>query len=871
MEFSGRNTRGHRVMGIVPSCALGSMVLAHKDLLWNVPNNWTLEDAATVPMAYATAYYALVLIGKMKKGESLLVHSGSGAVGQAAIRLALHTGCTVYTTVSSLQKREYVKQLFPQLEDSNIGSSQDISFEELVMSRTEGAGVDLVLNSLAEDKLQASLRCVAQRGRFLELGKADFFSNKVLGMDVFLKEVNFCGVSLINVFSSSEWRHKIQEALNEGILNGMVQPLPRTVFTDSEVQKAFRYLASPKHMGKVLIRIRPEENKKQVLPLPKMIPARPRFYCNPENSYVISGGIGVFGVELADWLVQQGARKLVLTSDLELTSYHNWRIGIWRSQGASVVSCTADTTSKSAVMAVLSKANDLGPVDAIFCLPKLISLDLHTQSSPALILDVCSRHMCPHLRHFVAFCRRSAADGWSHSVMERVCEARDRDGFPALAVQWGALELEHDDLTEGVLLQSMSSCFEILGRFMRQSQVVMSSIVVAQKESRAVDIVECIRRFLGIGDLEAVDLNATLAELGIDSLMIEEMKQFLDREHNTYVTTKGLASMSISQLQELVSTRDGRDDSTGNVTEGNSSDSPPLDNVQLLLNAFGPVSQPVVRMPSATGSGPDVESVLEAGPMLFMLPGLDGLARPLEPLTLNLKFQTVCLQLDQDDDELLTVEDMADHLLPFIQTRLPPGTPFTLLGYSFGGLLALELVRRLEAEGRTGCLYLLNSSPGWLRGLLADRDCDTKILCRLFGLLAPHLATSAVLSKLTEELAAQKTWSRKLGALLKMVPDSKQDVDLFSSAIHRRLKAIDKYEWTSKEVVRSPTILLRTSNVDEDFALSKCCEEVKVHCVAGTHAALLESKEVAAIINRQVTNIEDIKFKSSFEDQHFVY
>lgn len=68
-----------------------------------------------------------------------------------------------------------------------------------------------------------------------------------------------------------------------------------------------------------------------------------------------------------------------------------------------------------------------------------------------------------------------------------------------------------------------------------------------------------------------MDLNATLAELGIDSLMIEEMKQFLDREHNTYVTTKGLASMSISQLQELVSTRDGRDDSTGNVTEGTTS------------------------------------------------------------------------------------------------------------------------------------------------------------------------------------------------------------------------------------------------------------------------------------------------------------
>lgn len=144
------------------------------------PGRRSLEEAATVPVAYATAYYALCVRGRMRRGEAVLVHAGTGGVGQAAIAIALHAGCSVYTTVGTPDKRAFLRSRFPALPDDNIGNSRDTSFEQLVLRRTRGRGVDLVLNSLAGDKLLASVRCLADGGRFLEIGKLDLSNNTAL-------------------------------------------------------------------------------------------------------------------------------------------------------------------------------------------------------------------------------------------------------------------------------------------------------------------------------------------------------------------------------------------------------------------------------------------------------------------------------------------------------------------------------------------------------------------------------------------------------------------------------------------------------------------------------------------------------------------
>lgn len=190
--------------------------------------------------------------GNMKKGDKVLIHSGTGGVGQAAIYLALHEGCEVFTTVGTTEKRNFIRKMFPSIPDDHIGSSRDTSFEQMILQKTGNVGVNIVLNSLAEEKLHASVRCLAQGGRFLEIGKYDLMSNNTLGMSVFLKEISFQGVTLYDVINSAiEQKTKLNELMQEGLKNGSIKPLSRKVFEKNELETAFRYMTAGKHIGKV--------------------------------------------------------------------------------------------------------------------------------------------------------------------------------------------------------------------------------------------------------------------------------------------------------------------------------------------------------------------------------------------------------------------------------------------------------------------------------------------------------------------------------------------------------------------------------------------------------------------------------------------
>lgn len=218
-----------------------------------MPDNWSLEDAATVPCVYATCYIALYHRGEMKKGDKVLIHSGTGGIGQAAIHLALHEGCEVFTTVGTPEKRKFIREMFPSIPDDHIGNSRNTSFEQMILQLTNGEGVNIILNSLSEEKLQASVRCLGMGGRFLEIGKFDLTANNPLGMMIFLKEVSFIGITLDHLLYSTTEEEKIimHNLLNEGLKSGAVKPLVRKVFKKDELETAFRYMATGKHIGKV--------------------------------------------------------------------------------------------------------------------------------------------------------------------------------------------------------------------------------------------------------------------------------------------------------------------------------------------------------------------------------------------------------------------------------------------------------------------------------------------------------------------------------------------------------------------------------------------------------------------------------------------
>lgn len=191
----------------------------------------------------------------------------------------------------------------------------------MIMDETNGQGVDFVLNSLSEKKLIASVRCLRRGGVFLEIGKFDIFNNSNLGMRLFEKGITFRAIFADLLHEMPNDMKIIHDLIETDLACGIIRPLPSSVFAANDVEEAFRYLMGAKHIGKVLLQICESEEKSSLKVLPK-------FVCNPELVYVLVGGLGGFGLELADWLAVRGARNFVLNSRYGAkNAYQLYRIG----------------------------------------------------------------------------------------------------------------------------------------------------------------------------------------------------------------------------------------------------------------------------------------------------------------------------------------------------------------------------------------------------------------------------------------------------------------------------------------------------------------------------------------------------------------
>lgn len=195
--------------------------------------------------------------------------------------------------------------------ESNIGNSRDCTFERLIKLRTRGKGVDYVLNCLSDEKLQASIRCLGRGGVFLEIGKFDMSNDTKIGLGVFLKEISFRSVMVDNLLLQTiENTRHIHGLIERDLETGIIQPLSSTVFQMDEIEQAYRFMSTGQHVGKVLIQVRQDVTDELTLPIRSL----PRAYFDADKVYIIPGGLGGFGLELADWMVLRGARTLVLSS-----------------------------------------------------------------------------------------------------------------------------------------------------------------------------------------------------------------------------------------------------------------------------------------------------------------------------------------------------------------------------------------------------------------------------------------------------------------------------------------------------------------------------------------------------------------------------
>lgn len=243
-------------------CAIGGHWSTSVRVPWTsvarIPDEMTFEEAASVPTVFLTVYHAFYDVANLKSGETVLIHSGTGGIGQAAIMLAKHIGAVIFVTAGSQEKRDFIHETYG-IDHDHIFSSRDSSFVSGIMHRTQGKGVDVILNSLAGPLLQASWNCIARFGRFLEIGKRDIHSAKLLDMEPMRRAASFSAVDLVQIVKYRG--HIVTKGLAE-ILHLMkqsvLQPVkPIRVFAVQQIEQAFRTMQMGKHMGKLVIKPNP--------------------------------------------------------------------------------------------------------------------------------------------------------------------------------------------------------------------------------------------------------------------------------------------------------------------------------------------------------------------------------------------------------------------------------------------------------------------------------------------------------------------------------------------------------------------------------------------------------------------------------------
>lgn len=260
---------GDEVMALPGHSAFSAYVtLAAADVAPK-PAHLRVEEAATVPVAFLTAYYALVTLGRLRQGERVLIHSAAGGVGLAAVKIAQLIGAEIYATAGNEEKRQYLQSIGVQ----HVMHSRSLDFADQVQLLTEGKGVDVVLNSLAGEYLFASIALLAPYGRFLELGVKDIYQNNRLEMRHFERGQSFFSVQMGPDLPGyqSVWEEVVQLFRDQKLA-----PLPHRVFPVANLREAFGYMTQGQHIGKIVLSFGEEAAVfKQVLPEGKAIKRAP--------------------------------------------------------------------------------------------------------------------------------------------------------------------------------------------------------------------------------------------------------------------------------------------------------------------------------------------------------------------------------------------------------------------------------------------------------------------------------------------------------------------------------------------------------------------------------------------------------------------
>jgi acyl transferase domain-containing protein/NADPH:quinone reductase-like Zn-dependent oxidoreductase/NAD(P)-dependent dehydrogenase (short-subunit alcohol dehydrogenase family)/acyl carrier protein len=289
--------------------AFSNFATAAVDLVVHKPKRMSFEQAAALPLAYLTAFYALHEVGNLQPGERILIHAAAGGVGMAATNLAISAGAEIFATAGSPQKRAFLRSLGVRA----ALNSRTLEFADQVTALTEGRGVDIVLNSLTDEFIPKSLSLLRAGGRFLEIGKSQIWTAEQAA------KVNpnaaYIPIDLAEkLLDEPQTLRPMFLSLMRQLEQGALEPLPIKVFSFGQAPAAFRHMALAKHIGKIVVS-QPYNIEPGTAPTgagnEAALPLR------SDGTYLITGGLAGLGLLVAQWMVENGARNLMLMARSE--------------------------------------------------------------------------------------------------------------------------------------------------------------------------------------------------------------------------------------------------------------------------------------------------------------------------------------------------------------------------------------------------------------------------------------------------------------------------------------------------------------------------------------------------------------------------
>lgn len=440
---------GDDVVGMAPYC-FRSHVTVHRSMVFRKPATMSFVEAATLPTVFLTSHYAINELARMEKGESILIHAGTGGVGQAAIQIARHLGLTIFATAGSREKRQILRDMGVD----HVLDSRTLQFADDIMRITGGEGIDAVLNSLAGDFIPKNFSVLKTFGRYMEIGKVDVYGNTRIGLEPLRNNISLFIIDLAqHLQSKPAYIARMFSELEAKFHDGSYVPLSSHVFPVTEVVEAFRFMAAGKHVGKNVLDF----------DLPEIEIGQPteeghRF--RSDGTYLITGGAGGFGLELAGWMAKHGARHFALMSRSGPNDESLAKIETYRTAGIEVVDARGDVTSRADIDRVISAIQEghaplIGVIHGAMVLDDEFIVELDEARFDKVLLpkmlgawNLHEATLTLPLEHFICFSSFSAVIGAvkqsnynaGNVFLDQLAHHRRALGLPALTFNWGALE-----------------------------------------------------------------------------------------------------------------------------------------------------------------------------------------------------------------------------------------------------------------------------------------------------------------------------------------------------------------------------------------------------------------------------------------------